>query len=160
MKEKLIVYAKDLRRRSTDAEQILWSHIRAKRLEGLKFRRQHPIGKYIVDFICLERKIVIELDGGQHTEPEKREYDRERDNWLEKEGYRVLRFCDNDVLLNIRGVLEVIREDCIKHPPLHPLPSREGKEEISPLRGERKRSTSHSRVVIEQSLSPVGRGRG
>lgn len=124
--ERLTTYAKDLRGGSTDTERILWSHIRAKRLEGLKFRRQHPIGKYIVDFICLERKVVVELDGGQHTEPEKKEYDSERDYWLKQEGYRVLRFWDNEVLLNTKGVLEVIRENCLEHPPLRPLPSREG----------------------------------
>ena len=122
MTERLIVYAKDLRSGSTDAERILWSWIRAKRLEGLKFRRQHPMGRYIVDFACLERKIVIELDGGQHAELERKEYDRERDNWLKKEGYRILRFWDNEVLTNINGVLEVIREHCLEHPPLHPLP--------------------------------------
>jgi very-short-patch-repair endonuclease len=127
MTERLITYAKDLRSRSTDVERILWCHIRAKRLDGLKFRRQHPIGKYIVDFVCLERKIVIELDGGQHAKPGTEAYDRERDNRLEKEGYRVLRFWDNDVLLNTKGILEVIREQCAEHPPLHPLPSREGK---------------------------------
>ena len=80
LRERLIVCAKDLRICSTDAERILWSWIRAKRLEGLKFRRQHPMGRYIVDFACLEGKIVIELDGGQHAELERKEYDRERDN--------------------------------------------------------------------------------
>jgi very-short-patch-repair endonuclease len=86
MTERLITYAKDLRNRSTDAERILWSHIRAKRLDGLKFRRQHPLWNYIVDFVCLERKIIIELDGGQHAEPAIQEYDRERGDWLENEG--------------------------------------------------------------------------
>jgi very-short-patch-repair endonuclease len=85
------------------------------------------MGKYIVDFVCLERKIVIELDGGQHSEPERKAYDRERDDWLEKEGYSVLRFWDNEVLLNTSGILDVISECCTKHPPLCPLPSREGK---------------------------------
>jgi very-short-patch-repair endonuclease len=85
------------------------------------------MGKYIVDFICLESKIVIELDGGQHADPGIETYDRERDNWLERAGYRVLRFWDNDVLLNTKGMLEVIREQCLEHPPLYPLPSREGK---------------------------------
>jgi very-short-patch-repair endonuclease len=127
MTQRPITYAKDLRSRSTDAERILWRHIRAKRLDGLKFRRQHPIGKYIVDFVFLEKKIVIELDGGHHAESETEAYDRERDDWLEKEGYRVLRFWDNDVLLNTKGILEVIREQCLEHPPLHPLPSRAGK---------------------------------
>ena len=128
MTKRLIVYAKDLRIGSTDAERILWARIRAKRLGGLKFRRQHPVGKYIVDFVCLERKLVIELDGGQHAEPKKKGCDTERDNWLKKERYRVLRFWDNEVLLNTNEVLEVIREHCLEHPPLHPLPSREGKQ--------------------------------
>lgn len=125
--ERLIAYAKDLRGCSTDAERLLWSCVRAKRLEGLKFRRQHQIGNYIVDFVCLEKKLVIELDGGQHAEPDKKEDDRKRDAWLEKEGYRVLRFWDNEVLLNSKEVLTVIREHCVGHPPLDPLPSREGK---------------------------------
>jgi len=127
MTERLVTYAKNLRSSSTDAERVLWCHIRAKRLDGFKFRRQHPMGKYIVDFICLESKIVIELDGGQHADPGIETYDRERDNWLERAGYRVLRFWDNDVLLNTKGMLEVIREQCLEHPPLYPLPSREGK---------------------------------
>jgi very-short-patch-repair endonuclease len=105
----------------------LWSHIRAKRLDGLKFRRQHPIGEYIVDFVCLERRIVVELDGGQHAAPEKKGYDKRRDYWFENEGYRVLRFWDNEILLNTKEVLEVIREHCLGHPPLNPLPLREGK---------------------------------
>lgn len=103
MKEKLIAYAKDLRTGSTDTERVLWAYIRAKRLEGFKFRRQHPIGKYIVDFVCLEKMLVVELDGGQHSEPGKEEYDRERDNWLKKEGYFILRFWDNEVLMNAEG---------------------------------------------------------
>ncbi|MBZ0156922.1 MAG: endonuclease domain-containing protein [Alphaproteobacteria bacterium] len=126
MPDRLIAYAKDLRDRSTDAERLLWTQLRTRRLGGLKFRRQHPIGSYIVDFVCLEKKLVIELDGGQHAEPDKKEYDKERDAWLEREGYRMLRFWDNEVLLHSREVLEVIREHCVGHPPLHPLPSREG----------------------------------
>jgi very-short-patch-repair endonuclease len=100
--------------------------LRAKRLDGLKFRRQHPIGEYIVDFVCLERKVVVELDGGQHAAPESKEYDRKRDAWLEKEGYSVLRFWDNEFLLKTREVLEVIREHCLRHPPPAPSPHREG----------------------------------
>ena len=92
MTDRLVVYARELRSGSTDTEKVLWSRLRAKRLEGLKFRRQHPIGKYVVDFACLEKKIVIELDGGQHAEPERKEYDRERDNWLEREGYKNIAF--------------------------------------------------------------------
>ena len=77
-------------------------------LEGFKFRRQQPIGKYIVDFVNFEKKVIIELDGGQHSFQE--EKDKIRDNWLKKEGYDVLRFWDNEVLRNTEGVLEVIRE--------------------------------------------------
>ena len=95
-------------------------------MEGFKFRRQQPIGNYIVDFICLEKKLVIELDGGQHTEPDKKEYDRERDAWLEKEGYRVLRFWDNQVSLNSKEVLTVIREHCMGHT-LPSIPSPQGR---------------------------------
>ena len=80
-------------------------------MDGVKFRRQQPIGKYIVDFVSFEKRIVIELDGGQHSAEQER--DRERDNWLSKQGFKVLRFWDNEVLNNIEGVLEVIRDRCL-----------------------------------------------
>lgn len=142
MTDKLTAYAKDLRDRSTDAEPLLWTQLRARRLEGLKFRRQHPVGNFVVDFVCLEKKLVIELDGGQHAEQDKKEYDTKRDAWLEGEGYKVLRFWDNEVLLHSRTVLAVIREQCVEHPPLPPLPSREGKKrsEHLPSRKGEKRS--------------------
>jgi len=108
--------AKGLRRRSTDAEQLIWSRLRAGRLEGMKFRRQHPIGPYIADFVCLERKLIIELDGSQHALPEELLKDSQRSEWLEKEGYSVLRFWDNEVLTNTEGVLEVIRERLYRTP--------------------------------------------
>jgi very-short-patch-repair endonuclease len=117
--------AKDLRKRSTDAERFLWSRLRAGRFEGMKFRRQHPIGQYIVDFVCLERKLIIELDGGQHALPDAVWKDSERDAWLEKEGYAVVRFWDNEVLTNGNGVLEAIRER------LHTTPS----PQSPPLKG-------------------------
>ena len=100
--------ARQLRRNQTEAERLLWSRLRALHLDGLKFRRQHPIGKYVVDFVALEEKLVIELDGGQHNESPIREYDEQRSSWLNEESYRVIRFWDNEVLLNIEGVLEVI----------------------------------------------------
>ena len=80
MNEMHISFAKDLRKRSTDAERLLWRHLRAKRICGLKFRRQQCIGDYIVDFVCFEKRIVIELDGGQHAD--NREKDKVRDSWL------------------------------------------------------------------------------
>jgi very-short-patch-repair endonuclease len=110
--------AKNLRKKSTDAERKLWAHLRAKRLEGYKFRRQEPIGNYVVDFVCFENRVVIEIDGSQHaTEKEK---DSKRSKWLESRGFKVLRFWNNEVLRNIEGVLQVIGENCSCHPPLTP----------------------------------------
>jgi len=127
MADKITLLAKDLRKRSTDTERHLWRHLRAKQFEGLKFKRQQPIGKYIVDFICFEKKIIVELDGGQHMQSSARDKDKERDLWCEAQGYVVLRFWDNEVLMNTRGVLEVIKRHCQGHPPLNPLPSRAGR---------------------------------
>ncbi len=101
----LTLLAKNLRKRHTDAERLLWKHVRGKRMEGLKFRRQQPIGSYIVDFVCFSKMLVIEVDGGQHAENEK---DKQRDAWLRGEGFKVLRFWNNEVLQNIEGVLETI----------------------------------------------------
>jgi very-short-patch-repair endonuclease len=89
-------------------------------LEGIKFRRQEPIGNFIVDFVTYEKRLVIEIDGGQHNEVEGREKDQQRDAWLQSQGFRVLRFWNHEVLQNIDGVLEVIRENCLRHPPLTP----------------------------------------
>jgi very-short-patch-repair endonuclease len=127
MTNKLIALAKSLRRRTTDSEQLLWLRLRAKHFAGLKFRRQQPIGKYIVDFACFEKKIIIELDGGQHALLKEAQNDTKRDQWFEAQGYKVLRFWDSEVLTNTQGVLEVIWAHCLTHPPLNPLPSREGK---------------------------------
>ena len=114
---KLVNTARTLRKKQTDSEKLLWRHIRAKQMEGIKFRRQQPIGNYVVDFICLEKSLIIEVDGGHHAENRK---DEERDEWLNSEGFKVLRFWNNEVLTNIEGVLEVIRQNCLNHPPLTP----------------------------------------
>jgi very-short-patch-repair endonuclease len=92
----------------TDAEQLLWRHLRSRQLAGRKFRRQQPMGRFIVDFVCFGKRLVIELDGGQHSEPIQSAYDMGRTIWLENEGYRVLRFWDHDVLKNLDSVKEVI----------------------------------------------------
>jgi len=96
--------AKSLRTTSTDAEIKLWYHLRAKRLGGLKFRRQHPIPPYVADFFCEELKLVIELDGSQHNEGA----DSARAHALERQGLLILRFWDNQVLQEIEAVLEAI----------------------------------------------------
>jgi len=97
--------AKRLRQRMTDAEHRLWYRLRAHRFDGHKFKRQVPIGPYVVDFGCLNRRLIIELDGGQHAD---RPSDRRRDAWLKMQGYEVLRFWNIDVLKNTEAVLEAI----------------------------------------------------
>ena len=115
--------AKNLRKKSTDAERKLWAHLRAKRLEGYKFRRQEPIGNYVVDFVCFENRVVIEIDGSQHQIEKNK--DLKRDRWLKEQGFKVLRVWNNEVLMNIEGVLQVIMERCLYHPP--PTPSHQGR---------------------------------
>ena len=95
-----------LRSEPTDAEQRLWQYLRGRQIEGCKFRRQHPFGDYILDFACLDRKIAVELDGSQHADST--EYDAERTKSLEKAGFVVLRFWNNEVFENIEGVVQVI----------------------------------------------------
>ena len=97
--------ARRLRHQSTNAELKLWNRLRARSIDGCKFVRQEPIGPYIVDFVCRTRRLVIEVDGGQHATDKR---DAVRDQWLAEHGYRVLRFWNNDVLGNIDGVLETI----------------------------------------------------
>ena len=133
MTGKLTPFSKSLRKRATNTEELPWRHLRAKRFGGLKFRRQQPIGTYIVDFVCFEEKIIVELDGGQHGLPEEMNHDNKRNEWFEAQGYKVLRFWDNEVLKNTRAVLEVIWKHCLNHPPLNPLPSREGGKRETPL---------------------------
>jgi very-short-patch-repair endonuclease len=97
---------KELRNNPTDAERILWQHLRLRQLGRYKFRRQQPLGPYIVDFVCLEKRLIVEVDGGQHNSHHAD--DERRNAWLEQQGFRVLRFWNNEVLQNIEGMKEVI----------------------------------------------------
>ena len=105
-----IRYAKEMRSNMTKEESTMWYHLRAKRFLGLKFKRQVPLGAYIVDFLCKEKNLVIELDGGQHNEQDSIDYDEKRSEYLKSQGYTVLRFWNNDVNNNIDAVLETIRQ--------------------------------------------------
>jgi len=96
-----------LRRNATIVEQRLWCRVRSRSLCGMKFVRQEPIGPYIVDFVCRERRLITEVDGGQHADSKR---DIIRDQWLRDHGYQVLRFWNNDVIENTDGVLEAIAE--------------------------------------------------
>ena len=99
--------AQEMRRNPTNAERKLWQSLRRKRF-GVRFRRQHPIGSYVVDFYCAAARLIIELDGDQHALDALRRHDERRTRWLEQRGYRVLRFPNGDVLRNEEGVLEQI----------------------------------------------------
>lgn len=109
--------ARKLRKEMTPAERLLWSRLRDRRLAGFKFRRQVPVGPYIVDFLCAEARVIVEIDGGQHNFPDARAQDQERTRFLEAKGYKVLRFWNNEVLGNLEGVLTVILEACRSHSP-------------------------------------------
>jgi len=106
----------------TDAEGLLWRHLRGYRLQGEKFRRQQPVGPYIVDFVNFAAGLIIEADGGQHCESEA---DRVRDAWLNSQGIRVLRFWNNEILANTSAVLEKILADSYGTPFPSPLPQGE-----------------------------------
>jgi len=108
--KKLIKHARDLKKNSTDVERKLWHRLRSRNFFNLKFRRQEPIDKYIVDFVCYEKKLIIELDGGQHNEF--MEKDIPRTEALQEQGYKIIRFWNNEVLNNIDGVLILIKENC------------------------------------------------
>ena len=100
------VKARQLRKNMTEAERTLWKYLRLRQFDGHKFRRQQPVGKYIVDFVCLERRLIIEVDGGHHSEQVV--YDLERNAWLEEQGFRGLRFWNNQVLKETEAVKEII----------------------------------------------------
>jgi very-short-patch-repair endonuclease len=125
-----IARARSLRANITNAERKLWYALRDRRFAGHKFRRQVPVGPYIADFICYSARLVIEVDGGQHAESPR---DARRDRWLAQNGFRVLRFWNNEVLQNLEGVWTVIFETLEQAPP---HPARAARGHPSPARGE------------------------
>jgi very-short-patch-repair endonuclease len=108
----ILLQARTLRKKLTDTEQLLWYSLRKRQIRGLRFRRQVPLGTYIVDFLCYEARLIIELDGGQHNESEQLQYDMQRTQWLERQGYRVQRFWNNEVLEHLDDVLETVWQRC------------------------------------------------
>jgi very-short-patch-repair endonuclease len=105
-KSRLPPLAKALRKDQTEAEKRLWILLKARQLEGLKFRRQAPIGNYTADFVCFEARLIIEIDGGQHAAEDSK--DLERSAWLQSQGFKVLRFWNDDVLVNTEVVMNMI----------------------------------------------------
>ena len=100
--------ARELRKHSTDAERLLWRHLRSRQLGGFKFRRQQPLGGFILDFVCLEKRLIIEVDGGQHNESVQALYDSQRSEWLAQQGFRIVRFWDHEVLNQLDEVKAAI----------------------------------------------------
>jgi len=109
--KKLRSYSRELRKNMTDAETLLWSKVRGKKLQGYQFYRQRIIGNYIVDFYCPKAKLVIELDGGQHYESQGVKKDQIRDEFIQSLGMRVLRFSDREIFKNVDGIIEKIYEN-------------------------------------------------
>ena len=131
-RERVGVRAKQLRTNATDAERLLWQRLRSRQLAGYKFRRQHPIGPYFADFACVEARLVVELDGGQHVTPEGLLSDERRSAALAAQGYVVLRFWNHDVLQQADVVLESILYGLAQvgpHP--GPLPGGEGENSLA-----------------------------
>ena len=120
-------FAQELRNNPTDTERLLWQHLRNKQIENVKFRRQHAIDNHIVDFVSLEIKLIIELDGGQHLESHT--YDQQRDDVLRSHGFEILRFWNDAVFTQTESVLERIYERVVALKQTHPHPS-------PPLEGE------------------------
>ena|SRR5438874_2110197 len=118
--------ARELRKNLTDTERFAWYRLRQRQLGGHRFRRQVPLGQYIVDFVCLERRLILEFDGGQHAE--RVTYDEQRTRWLERQGFRVMRFWNNEVLQEWEAVEQVILEALEKATP-HPNPPPQGGRE-------------------------------
>jgi len=118
----LLQAARALRGTMTDAEQLVWYCLRRKQLGGFRFRRQHPFERFVLDFYCCEVKLAIELDGGQHNEPDAKAHDKERSAFLAGHGIHVLRFWNNEVFTNLEGVLEkiygvLLERAALKSPP-------------------------------------------
>ncbi|MBE9503294.1 MAG: endonuclease domain-containing protein [Proteobacteria bacterium] len=118
--------ARDLRKKQTEAEKKIWQHLRNREVACCKFRRQHVIGSYIVDFVCLSRKLIVEVDGGQHVETA--QYDTKRTEFLQSKGFAVIRFWNNDVLINTDAVMRKIYDALTQSP--SPRPSPPGEREL------------------------------
>ena len=127
-----IKQARQLRKNMTDTERFVWGRLRSRRFAGYKFRRQMPIGRYIVDFVCLQKRLVLELDGGQHAE--RKQYDEQRTLWLQTQGFEVLRFWDHEALQEWEAVEEVIWRRLQSG-----LPASKPNQIVDPGRGESQR---------------------
>jgi very-short-patch-repair endonuclease len=154
-----INHARELRKNATDCERLLWQYLRAHRLQGFKFKRQQPLGVYIVDFVCFEARLIVEADGGHHAE--QAEYDNRRDEWLRSQGFTVLRFWNNEIMGNIEGVLERILAVCEANAPSPQPLSHQGRGAKADAAG--RQNANPVKTEAQNSPLPLrerGRGRG
>jgi primosomal protein N' (replication factor Y) len=114
--DKIRQRSRDLRRNQTEVERILWSYLRSRKVNGWRFRRQHPIAPYIADFACIAARLIVEADGDQHVDSR---HDTARDRRLKADGWRVLRFWNSQILENMEGVIRMIAEELGPHPDRH-----------------------------------------
>jgi len=149
---RMLGFARKMRQQPTAAESAMWTMLRAGRLSGFKFKRQQPIGMYIVDFVCLDRRFIVEIDGGQHGETQ----DRVRSEWLTAQGFAIRRFWNNDVLQNPEGVFEAISRALRDNPSPQPL-SRKGRGAKAKAGG-RARSESESHGQRESPCESQSQG--
>jgi very-short-patch-repair endonuclease len=137
----------------TDAEQRLWSRLRRKQVNGFRFRRQVPLGRFVVDFACFEARVIVEVDGGQHADETTR--DQVRDEWLASQGFRVLRFWNHGVLRETEAVVETILR-ALMQPPPHPSPVKgegeevQGRREIPPPLAMDRKSKCRGRMDAQE----------
>jgi very-short-patch-repair endonuclease len=151
--EDLRTWAREMRGSMTDAEVLLWKLLRNRRVADAKFRRQHPMGRYILDFYCAEKNLCIELDGGQHGEA--LGYDHRRDEWLRAKGMRVLRFWNNQMLTETEAVLEVIYQNLLAADLASTLTPTSGTPSPSPAsgRGEHDEGELQASSVVKENLT-------
>lgn len=142
-------FARYLRRHMTESENRLWRHLRAHRLDGQKFRRQQPIGPYVVDFVHFGARLIVEADGGQHNHAP---HDERRDDWLCKQGFRVLRFWNHEIMGNLEGVLATILEAVTSPSPPAPLPQGE-RGDVGPARAVADTGTAHLAPCDERTMA-------
>ena len=144
--------ARRLRQNQTEAEKFVWRRLRNRRFANFKFRRQMPVGQYVVDFVCLQHRVIVELDGGQHNDETHKEHDSRRDGWLRSQGFTVLRYWNHEVFTEWDAIEEAIWRQLNAHPsPPAPRPQGEWGE-----RARRAGSAKRARVAARDAgaLSP------
>ena len=148
--------AKEMRNRPTEAEKMLWNVLSNKGIDNYKFRRQHIIGEYIVDFVCLEKRLIIEVDGSIHNQPEQIEHDKKRTEWLESKGFRIVRYSNRQIVNDILNSAESIRKELSTN--LVALPSGAGGAFLT-LRQQSVKTAGAPNIALADFIAPKDSGK-